>query len=342
MHDSNRSHSKSERGVAGLIGVALAVMLLAIGALIVDGGLAMKAYSELDNALDAAVLAGAQELPNTGQATKLAQQFMDLNESPVGLFDSPQITFSFPSDDVIKADGTLGVTTVLAGVLGIFDFTVGSRSAAQRMYPDLVLLFDRSASMCDDSHGVNITCPDDGKKWQPFTKVQNAAKFFVDRMPEGSRISLVSYSTTATLDVGLTSDRDRVRATIAGLTPGGYTDIAGALDSGTTELVDNSFSGRPQIVVLLTDGKPNTINGRYVGYGPPANDPALAAGETIADEGMRLFSIAFGNDADPDFLRQLAEGTEGGEFFPAPTPAALLQAFQNIANLVFVRLVDVG
>ena len=68
MRDSNRPHKKSERGVAGLIAAALAIALLAMASLVVDGGLALKARSELDNAMDAAVLAGAMELPNTAQA----------------------------------------------------------------------------------------------------------------------------------------------------------------------------------------------------------------------------------------------------------------------------------
>ena len=342
MDNSNRSPHKSERGVAVLIGVALAVMLLAIGALIVDGGLAMKAHSELDNALDAAVLAGALELPNTGQATKLAQQFMDLNESPVGLFDTPQVTFSFPSDDVIRADGTIGVTTVLAGVLGIFDFTVGSRSAAQRVDPDLVLLFDRSGSMCFDSHGPKLICPDDGIPWQPFTKVQQASKFFIDRLPDGSRIALVSYSTSATLDVLLSTDKGLLKATIDGLTPAGKTDITGAISSGTTELIDGGIGKRPPVIVLLTDGLASAVNGVPTPAGPASNDPATAAAQVAADEGFILFSIAFGGGADPVFLGQLADLTEGGEFFPAPTPATLLNAFQLIADMAYVRLIDAG
>ena len=342
MHDSIRSHEQSERGVAGLIGVALTVALLAISAFVVDGGLALKARSELDNALDCAVLAGAQELPNTGQATKFAQQFLDLNESPVPLFDTPQVTFTFPSDDVISARATLGIDTAFAGVLGFSQITVGSSSAAQRLDPDLVLLFDRSGSMCADSHGAKLICPDDGKPWQPFTKVQNAAKFFIDRLPDGSRIALVSYSTSATLDVLLSTDKALLKATIDGLTPAGKTDITGAISSGTTELIDGGIGHRPPVIVLLTDGLASAVNGVPTPVGPASNDPATAAAQVAADEGFILFSIAFGAGADPVFLEQLADLTEGGEFFPAPTPAKLLQAFKLIADMAYVRLVDVG
>ena len=120
MRDSNRPHRKSESGVAGLIAAALAIALLAMASLVVDGGLALKARSELDNAMDAAVLAGAMELPDTAQATALAQQFLDANQSTVGLLGTPTVTFSFPGSDsdLIQATGTIPVTTLLTGVDG--------------------------------------------------------------------------------------------------------------------------------------------------------------------------------------------------------------------------------
>ena len=135
-----------------------------------DGGLALKARSELDNALDAAVLAGALELPNTGQAGKLAQQFLDLNESPVPLFDTPQVTFSFPSDDVISARATLGIDTTFAGVLGFSQITVGSSSAAQRLDPvgitpisaeDFTNLWAHARYAFDPSLFTFVSSPDD-------------------------------------------------------------------------------------------------------------------------------------------------------------------------------------
>ena len=183
MDNLNRPCKK--RGVAGLITIAMVVGLLALASFVVDGGLALKARSELDNALDAAVLAGAQELPDTGTAQTVAQQFLDLNQSEVGLLQPPQVTFSFPSGDLIRATGTVGMSTVLAGVVGFSDITVGSMSMAQRVDPDVVLLFDRSGSMCRDSHGLSATCPDDGIPWEPFIYVQDAAKLFIDELPAG-------------------------------------------------------------------------------------------------------------------------------------------------------------
>ncbi len=342
MDDLNRPRKKREQGVAGLIAIAMMVVLLALAAFVVDGGLALKSRSELDNALDAAVLAGAQELPDTTKALTLAQQFLALNQSQVSLLDTPQVTFTFPADDLIKATGTVSMTTVLAGVVGMSDITVGSLSTAQRVDPDLVLLFDKSGSMCRDSHGFQVICPDDGIPWQPFTKVQNAAKLFVDKMPTGARIALVSYSTSATLDRLLSSDKGLIKATIDAMVPGGFTDITGALGAGTTELIDNAIPGRAPIVVLLTDGLATSVNGTITPPGPGANDPALAAAQIAADEGMILFTIAFGDDADPIFLAQLADLTEGGEFFPAPNPGQLIQAFLTIADLAYVRLIEVG
>ena len=344
MRDSNRPHRKSESGVAGLIAAALAIALLAMASLVVDGGLALKARSELDNAMDAAVLAGAMELPDTAQATALAQQFLDANQSTVGLLGTPTVTFSFPGSDsdLIQATGTIPVTTLLTGVMGIDNISVGSTSTAQLVDPDLALLFDRSASMCFESHGFQFVCPDDGKPWQLFKKVQNAAKLFIDKMPLGSRVALVSYSTSATLDLALSSDKDLLKSTIDGLVPDGWTDITGAMGTGITELVNNGITGRAPVIVLLTDGRASSVNGVLTLPGPSANDPALAEAQVAADAGVILFSIAFGPAPDAAFLTQMAETTDGGEFFDAPNAGALIQAFLTIADLTYVRLVDVG
>lgn len=124
LHDKNE-HDKGS--VIVLIALGMTV-LLGMSALVVDVGLAYAQKAKLQNAIDASSLAAAQELPNTGSAITVANQYIELNGfSPTDI----DITFS-DGNDTINITGTKTVNYTFAKVLGFNSGKVGASGSATK------------------------------------------------------------------------------------------------------------------------------------------------------------------------------------------------------------------
>lgn len=343
-----RKRLSGQRGQTLAFVALLLVVLLGFAALAIDIGLLMVGKARLQVALDAACLAAAQDLPNTGTADLTFNQYIADNFEVSALFPAPQVQHSYSISpggvalNTVTAQGTVVAPLHFARVLGMGTATIGARAAAMNMDPDLMLVIDRSGSMCDDypGQGSGATCPL-GYLWQPMTNVKNAAKAFVDRLSSETMMGIVSYNHNATLDVHLSyigTQADAVKAGIDAIRPGGYTAIDAALNSANGELMS---SGRPnpKVIVLITDGKPNYCSGVYVGY-TQGGVCARAAAQSAANNGIIIITIAFGQRADQGLMAQIAS-IGNGAYYYAPDAAALEQAFQTIAETEFVRLVPI-
>lgn len=89
----------------------------------------------------------------------------------------------------------------------------------------------------------------------PLAAAQEAAVQFVSAMPSVVEISVVEFSTQATLLSGFTTDRDETTAALSGLSAGGWTAMYDAIEV-VLELFDDRGTER-RSVVLLTDGGDN-------------------------------------------------------------------------------------
>src|SRR5262245_56913287 len=74
----------NERGQSMLITVVFMVVLLGFAALVIDVGSWYRAHRSAQSTADAAALAGAQVLPDTGSASTLATQYVNKNPSGGG------------------------------------------------------------------------------------------------------------------------------------------------------------------------------------------------------------------------------------------------------------------
>jgi Ca-activated chloride channel homolog len=156
---------------------------------------------------------------------------------------------------------------------------------------------------------------------------ETAASQFVDIVPAGTRIGLVAFSGTASVEVEPSTDHDQVKQAIASLQLGPGTAIGEAIytslaqlpkvaapnvPAGSTAPASSTDATVPQVagsIVLLSDGK--TTEGR------PDADAAAAAKAA----GVKVSTIAFGT----------ANGTVvvQGETIPVPVDSAALQAVAN-------------
>ncbi len=224
----------------------------------------------------------------------------------------------------------------------------------------IILAIDTSGSMrADDVHPTRMAA------------AKAAAEAFVQNQPQGVRLGVVSFSDDAVVLQEPTLDRDAVLTAIGGLQPQTGTAIGSGLQVALDSLLNSpagvasapssgsgfgsldplgNYSAAPSptplprgafvsgIIVLLTDGESNE--------GP---DPADVA-ETIADRGVRVYTIGLGSAQGSDLhimgdtvhvgldegtLKRVAEAT-GGAYYNAVTETDLQTVYQNLGTrLVF-------
>jgi uncharacterized membrane protein len=142
MHLHTRLRRRSgEDGQTIVLAVIAMVALLALAAFAIDVGYAYYAHRSLQASADAAALAGAQKLPDAGEAKVTAQEY---GTSPVGKNQlhnigtvSETITTkcltSLPGCDpanAVVAEESAQVPTFFARVLGVSSFTIKAKATA--------------------------------------------------------------------------------------------------------------------------------------------------------------------------------------------------------------------
>lgn len=203
----------------------------------------------------------------------------------------------------IACDGSTTVTLTLNGQTGI----AGDPA-------DIVLVLDRSGSMAG----------------QPLADMKSGANQFVDIIDEatdgalngvianGSRIGVVSFSNSATVNQGLTGNAAAVKSAVNSLVPGGGTNHEAAIQTAQAQLAGGSTN---DIMVIFTDGQ--TTAG-----GNPDDDAAAARAA-----GTEIFVIGLG-DVDASQLDDWA--TDADHVFITPNSTELAAIFEAIGAAVVV------
>ena len=200
--------------------------------------------------------------------------------------------------------------------------------------------------------------------YEPFDTMRAAADVFTDNFEpfvDGSpfdQIALVSYSTDAQVELGLSTDYgpgSAFSSAIWAMAPAGYTNIGHAIAVARQELVDNSVGGQVRVIVLLSDGQPN----RYRTGGSDANPtfstcsstPCTSAenyardeAQAAADVGIAIYTIGLTANAGEDLLRDLATigatSGAGGQYFDVDNPDDLSATFNQISELLNFALIE--
>jgi Ca-activated chloride channel homolog len=181
---------------------------------------------------------------------------------------------------------------------------------------------------------------------------RQAASSFVEGLPEGFQVGVVSFSNEADVVVPPTDDRDEALDGLASLRADNGTAlgdaIARSVDLGQTvvdeEERESSGDETPLIVLLLSDGANTTGD-----YEP------LEAAQKAADANVPIYTVALGTDEgtvdfpdgyggtqtirvppDPETLAAVAEQT-GGRFFEAADEDALQSVYDEIGSQVGVE-----
>lgn len=183
-----------------------------------------------------------------------------------------------------------------------------------------------------------------------MTVAREAASSFVEGLPDGFRVGVVSFSNEADVVVPPTADRDEALRGLSALEADNGTAlgdaIARSVDLGVTSLDEQLAAGTdetPVVVLVLSDGANTTGD-----YEP------LAAAQKAVDAGVPVYTVALGTDAgtvegpdgyggirtirvppDRETLSQVAELT-GGTFFEAADVDSLESVYDEIGSQVGV------
>ncbi len=206
----------------------------------------------------------------------------------------------------IQCNGSLQVTLTLEAETGL----AGDPE-------DIMLVLDRSASMAG-----------------ALPSLKTAANGFVDIIDEatdgvldgaianGSRVGIVSFATSATLDVPLTTDATALKTAINALVAAGNTNHSAAISLAQSTLAGSEPTNSKQMI-MFTDGV-TTVGG---------DGQAEAAAARTA--GTEIFAIGLGS-VNTAQLNGWASDPDADHVFIAPSAADLEEIFEAIGAAIVV------
>lgn len=200
---------RDERGVAAPIIALCMIVLLGVAALATDLGFAYLQKRRLQAAVDFALLAGAQKLPNSSSASSDAQSFLNANWKQGGNSGNPSVdsltTCKFDPTNPqqcntgpaacdasgpcqIQLKASAQVPTFFGKIFGLGSINVSAQGSAcgpcdsttQKF--DVVVVLDRSYSMCLDSNDAYNNCYDLNQAKQGIQALLNFFNPATDRL----------------------------------------------------------------------------------------------------------------------------------------------------------------
>jgi hypothetical protein len=345
-----RDRARGEEGQAIVIAVFFMVVLLGFSALALDVGHAYLTTRHLQASVDAAALAAAQMLPNVTDASLRATEYgpAGLNvpgdASDVQMTLLPKCLASAPGcspANAVVVRATASVPTVFGGLVGISSFAVHATATAcspcGEKPLDVMLVLDRTGSMCTDTNGnPDPACTD-------MENARAGMKTFLQYMdPSIDHVGLAvlppptsiatrctrppdssSYDLTASpyvivplasdylLSTGELNPNSNLVSTIGCVKGAGWTAYANALEAAQAELVAHGRPGVAKVIVFLSDGAANTGQLYYPASSPYLTRPCqqgISSAQAITASGTEVFSIGY--DVEHDRCQSEAKATQ--------------------------------
>ncbi len=176
---------------------------------------------------------------------------------------------------------------------------------------DVVLVIDTSGSMQGDK----------------IASARNSLAQFVQRLDNQDRLQVITFSSdvnTLTPLSPLSDKREDITRRVSGLIEGGDTSLYDATVAAYKELEANGDPRFIRGIVVLSDGQDTASR--------LSLDQVMTEISRGSEEGgnaIKLFTIAFGQDADTNILKQMSEATGGKQF--SSDPAHIDQIYAEIA-----------
>lgn len=200
-------------------------------------------------------------------------------------------------------------------------------SGHSRQDLDLILAQDVSPSMGEWAFGKTR-----------LAACKEAANTIIDTLPTQDRIGVVTYDRIADLVHELTTDREAIRDTVDGIVLGNYgTNIGEAIFMSHQVLLfsPEALPHTLKTIIVLSDGFATCDENRVCGGSQAilnrAADYARAQAALAAENGIRIYTIGFGDQMDRELLSEIA-ALGGGTYYEAPDQETLETIYETIVN----------
>jgi pSer/pThr/pTyr-binding forkhead associated (FHA) protein/Mg-chelatase subunit ChlD len=186
---------------------------------------------------------------------------------------------------------------------------------------DVILVLDNSGSM---------------KQNDPEFLTSRAVRQFIDGLDQSTRIAIIIFDQNVSLAVPFTgvtaASRDIILQSLEQINYRGlFTDSPNAVERAIYELKNNSREDTGKLIIFMTDGIVDTGNAENDLEKSRWLRDSLAP--DAADAGIRIFGIAFTEDADFRLIQSLAQ-TTGGEYYRALRAEDLQTVFTRINTII--------
>jgi hypothetical protein len=334
---STRAARSNEQGqVLPFALLFIVVVLLGMAAMVVDVGYAYYAHRSLQSSADASALAGAQELPNHAAAQMVANSYGGHSGGKNAHGNIPGVTTTVttkciasipgcsPVNAVVVTEHAAKVPTIFARLFGIDHFNIKVKSTACSpcgIKPlDIMLVLDRTGSMCQDHNGNNDPNCTDLKNAKagiktflgymdpslqhvglavlpPATSIGNrcAVPQTANYNAHSSPYTVVPLSNNYLIKGQLNNSSNLIQ-TLNCVEGNANTAYANALESAQVELDAHGRPDAPDIIVFLSDGAANTGPTYYSTSSPYRRQPChqgVWSAATIKNRGTLIYSIGY-------------------------------------------------
>lgn len=367
-----RQNRKRQKGISLVVTIAgLVWVIMPMLGLVVDLGILYSAKSRLQAAVDGAALAAARAL-TLGSTT--AAQALSAQQNAVNWFYA-----NFPSssnwntNNTSMSTGTVSVaednsnyvrtvtvtatTTVPAWFMAYFGFkgtTLSLTGQASRKDMVAMIVLDRSGSMCSVNGAIPNGMPPCGENsaGTACAAMIQDAKSFTSFFAEGrDQIGLLSFSDGWYLESPPVTDFQSKlgsatnNGTLDNLTCNGGTGTAAAISMAYNELYKIAEPKAMNIIMLMTDGLPNTL--AYNFYSTPGMTSTLAlksnsncqdtsgktpstGWKTVASVPSWTTGVNMNNGSNPGFMSNVPSGAIGAFYTADPAQKAASGAYQIV------------
>lgn len=186
---------------------------------------------------------------------------------------------------------------------------------------DVILVLDNSGSM---------------KQNDPQFLTKYAVTEFINNLDETTRAAIVIFDQDVRMAVPLTEITSTSRQVLLDSLSqinykGLYTNSPAAIESAIYDLKNNARENARKIIVFMTDGIVDTGNANRDLEKTKWLKEDLAA--DAADAGIKIFGVAFTENADFELIQSLAQNTDG-EYYRALLADDLQNVFSKLNTLI--------
>lgn len=198
-----------------------------------------------------------------------------------------------------------------------------------RLIEEEVPIRDLQVQLEEPALSLALVLDDSGSIDPELEYLKLAATRFVEELHRLDEVAVISFDRGAKVSQDRTTRKDRVKEAIGKLRGYGAT----ALFDGAMLGVDATAGGKGQRkMLLLTDGNDQV----YYGGRPLSVETVESLIGRAKAEGVEIYTIALGKNANVGLLERLAQRT-GGQSWYAPHPRHLREVFDAIVRSMTAR-----